>query len=81
MVRVVSRLPQREGVIVGGDLNGHVGAAADGYDGVHGGMGYGDRNAAGERILEFGDAVGLVICNTFFRKTSNQLVTYGSGGS
>ena len=22
----------------------------------------------GERILEFGDAVGMVVCNTFFKK-------------
>ena len=28
----------------------------------------------------FGDAFWLVSCNTFFRKTSNQLVIYSSGG-
>ena len=35
-------------------MNGHVGRDADGYGGVHGGMGFGTRNAEGERILEFG---------------------------
>ena len=30
MVKVVSRLPLREAVFVGGDLNGHMGAAAEG---------------------------------------------------
>ena len=31
-------------------------------------MGFGTRNVEGERILEFCDAVGLVVCNTFFKK-------------
>ena len=29
----------------------------DGYDGVHGGYGFGERNADGERILELCDAM------------------------
>ena len=49
-------------------MNGHVGRDADGYGGVHCGMGFGTRNAEGEKILEFGDAVGMVVCNTFFKK-------------
>ena len=49
-------------------MNGHVGKDADGYGGVHGGMGFGTRNAEGERIFEFCDAVGMVVCNTFFKK-------------
>ena len=56
-------------------MNGHVGRDADGY----GGMGFGTRNAEGERILEFGDAVGMVVCNTFFKKEDSKLITYPSG--
>ena len=37
------------------------------------GMGFGTRNAEGERILEVGDAVGMVVCNTFFKKEANYL--------
>ena len=48
-------------------MNGHVGRDADGYGGVHGGMGFGTRIAEGERILEFSDAVGMVVCNRFFK--------------
>ena len=33
----------------------------------------------GERILEFGDAVGMVVCNTFFKKEDSKLITYQSG--
>ena len=53
----------------------HVGRDADGYGGVQGGMGFGTRNAEGERILEFGDAVGIVVCNTFFKKEDSKLIT------
>ena len=56
-------------------MNGHVGRDADGY----GGMGFGTRNAEGERILEFGDAVGMVVCNTLFKKEDSKLITYHSG--
>ena len=48
-------------VVLLGDLNGHVGAEADGYEGIHGGFGYGDRNVEGCRILEFSEAHGLVV--------------------
>ena len=43
---------------------------------VHGGMGFGTRNAEGERILECGDAVGMVVCNTFFKKEGSKLITF-----
>ena len=42
-------------------------------------MGFGTRNAGGERIFEFGDAVGMVVCNTFFKKEDSKLITYQSG--
>ena len=63
------------------DLNGHVGSEAMGYEGIHGGWGYGTRNAEGERILEFALAMNMVICNTAFKKRESHLVTYRSGGS
>ena len=30
-------------------------------------------------ILKFGDAVGMVVCNTFFTKEDSKLITYQSG--
>ena len=78
-VIVLSGIPKQESIFIGGDMNGHVGRDADGYGGVHGGMGFGTRNAEGERILEFGDAVGMVVCNTFFKKEDSKLITYQSG--
>ena len=44
-----------------GDWNGHVGREAAGYEGVHGGSGYGERNADGDRVLEFAVANDFVM--------------------
>jgi len=47
----VSSVPQNEMVVLAGDMNGHVGSSNVGYDGTHGGFGYGDRNADRSGIL------------------------------
>ncbi|VDO72001.1 unnamed protein product [Heligmosomoides polygyrus] len=62
------------------DLNGHVGAAKDGYS-CHGGFGYGSRNPDGERILEYAESHSLTIVNTVFRKRDSHLISYYSGCS
>jgi hypothetical protein len=41
---LVSSVPISEKLFIGGDLNGHVGSTRVGFDGVHGGFGYGSRN-------------------------------------
>uniref|UniRef100_A0A914UMX3 Endonuclease/exonuclease/phosphatase domain-containing protein n=1 Tax=Plectus sambesii TaxID=2011161 RepID=A0A914UMX3_9BILA len=71
-------VPQREPVIVMGDLNGHIGKRKDGHRG-HGGHGYGDRNDDGERILDYADSHNLVIVNTFFTKRDSHLKMFYSG--
>ena len=45
------------------------------HGGVHGGMVFGTRNAEGEIILEVGDAMGMAVCNTFFKKENSKLIT------
>ena len=73
---MLSGIPKQESIFIGSDMNGHVGRDAEGYGGVHGGMIFGTRNAEGERILEFGDAVDMVVYNTFFNKEDcKQLLT------
>ena len=78
---VISELPDNEIVIPCGDWNGHVGREAAGYEGVHGGSGYGERNADGDRVLEFAVANDFVIGNTFFVKRDSHLITYQSGNA
>jgi len=36
------------------------------YADVHGGFGYGIRNAGGSWILEFADTLGLLLCKNVF---------------
>jgi len=78
-VDLLSVVPNEELMMLVGDLNGHVGAISDGYEGVHGGFGYGQRNEEEKMILEIADALELVICNTRFKKETTKLVTYAVG--
>jgi len=66
MISVTGNIPASELIVVGGDLNGHIGTNGDRYDAVHGGYGFGERNADGERILEFCDAMELIVTNTCY---------------
>uniref|UniRef100_A0A914X850 Endonuclease/exonuclease/phosphatase domain-containing protein n=1 Tax=Plectus sambesii TaxID=2011161 RepID=A0A914X850_9BILA len=68
-------------LIIGGDLNGHVGAARDGYETVHGGCGFGTRNPEGGAVLDAAVAYDLAIANTFFRKRDEHLITFKSGSA
>ncbi|KAL6561231.1 hypothetical protein OROMI_016832 [Orobanche minor] len=78
---VVERIPMSEKLIIGGDLNGHVGVSRDGFESVHGGFGFGDRNEAVNDILDFALAYDLGIMNTWFEKRDSHLVTYRNGGN
>jgi len=68
-------------IVLAGDMNGRVGSNSAGYDGMHGGYRFGDRNADGSRILEFADGLNLVICSTLFMKQESKLVTYVAGSA
>ena len=50
-----------ERVIVGGDLNGHIGRSRDGIERIHGGWGMRDRNDEGEKIVDTAMAFDLAI--------------------
>src|SRR3989442_494730 len=66
--RLVDEIGEEEFLVIGGDMNGHVGAKAAGYEGVHGGKGYGVRNTEGEMLLEFADAMKLVVYLVYKRQ-------------
>ena len=68
-----------EFLIVCGDWNGHIGENPDGYEGVHGGYGFGIRNEEGCRLLEMCDANNLIVANTCFKKEIRKRITYKSG--
>ncbi|EYC32506.1 hypothetical protein Y032_0003g1618 [Ancylostoma ceylanicum] len=76
----VHSIEDEEVLLLGGDLNGHIGEEREGFDRWHGGYSYGTRNEEGQRILEFAAMSDLVIANTQFRKRKSLLVTFTSGG-
>ena len=71
---------QAETVIIGGDLNGHVGMGGR-ESTSHGNTGLGERNEEGDRVVEFANTFDLVIANTWFTKTRSHLITFKSGNS
>ena len=76
---LVRSVPIGERLFIGGDLNGHVGTSNTGFEGVHGGFGYGCRNQEGEDVLSFALAYDMIVANTLFRKRESHLVTFSSG--
>ncbi|KAJ4809245.1 hypothetical protein LUZ62_021811 [Rhynchospora pubera] len=75
---MIRSVPTTEKLFIGGDFNGHVGETSGGFERVHGGFGYGDRNQEGEDFLNLAIAYDLMIANTFFRKRQSHLVTFSS---
>ena len=75
----LSNIPDSEAVIIGADLNCHVGERENGFEGIHGGKGFGMRNNEGERFLEMAVGLDLFVANTGFQKRTQHLVTYKSG--
>ena len=78
--KVLTEVGSDERLMVCGDFNGHVGESIDGFEGVHGGSGFGVRNLEGEVLLEFADSHSLVITNMCFTKVDLKKITYDSGG-
>ncbi|XP_019236176.1 PREDICTED: craniofacial development protein 2-like [Nicotiana attenuata] len=78
---LVSSIPHSEKLVVRGDFNGHIGAAAGGYGEVHGGFGLGVRNGGGTSLLDFATAFELLIANSSFPKREEHLVTFKSSAA
>nr|XP_016451817.1 PREDICTED: craniofacial development protein 2-like [Nicotiana tabacum] len=75
---MVRGIPHTEKLFIGGDFNGHIRTMSGGYDDVHGGFGFGDRNGGGTSLLDFAKAFDLVIANSSFLKKREHLVTFRS---
>jgi hypothetical protein len=79
MEALVRALPITERIVIGADMNGHVGVNSGDYEGVHGGHGFGDINEEGNTCLEMAQGLDLVIANTCFKKPEEHLITYRNG--
>ena len=71
---------KRERIVLGADLNGHVGEENIEDEEIMGRYGAGTRNREGSMVVDFGKRMDLAIVNTYFKKKDEHRVTYKSGG-
>ena len=77
---VVESIPREERVMIGADLNGHVGEGNRGDEEVIGRYGVGERNFEGQMVVDFVKRMRMAVVNTYFKKREEHRVTYKSGG-
>ena len=71
----VAGISGEECVIVGRDMNGHIGDMRVGYEEVVGCFGYGVHNCEVMAILDFCKNQNLVVLNTLFKKDREKYIT------
>ncbi|GFS06054.1 retrovirus-related Pol polyprotein LINE-1 [Elysia marginata] len=76
---MIDTMPVGEKVIIGADLNAHLGEGGEGYRRIHSREGYGKRNAEGQKALESLEGLDMAVVNTFFKKREKLKITYKSG--
>ena len=74
-------MPRTEKIVVGADVNGHVGINPGVFQRMHGGKGFDQRKREGEKVLESMESLDLALVNTFFNKKEENLITHKSGGN
>ena len=77
---LIENVSKEERVVLGADLNGHVGEGNIGDDEIMRRYGAGTRHKEGSIIVNFGKRMDLAIVNTYFKKKDEHRVTYKSGG-
>ncbi|XP_019267032.1 PREDICTED: uncharacterized protein LOC109244403 [Nicotiana attenuata] len=75
---IVRGIPHIEKLLIEEDYNGYIEATSRGYDDIHDGFDFGDRNEGGVSLQEFARAFDLVIANSSFPKKREHLVTFPS---
>ena len=77
---LIESISKEERIVLGADLNGHVGEGNIGDEEIMGRYGAGTRNKEGSMVVDFGKRLNLAIVNTYFKKKDKHRVTYKSGG-
>ena len=76
----IESISKEERIVLGADLNGHVGEGNIGDEEIMGRYGAGTRNKEGSMVVDFGKRMDLAIVNTYLKKKNEHRVTYKSGG-
>ena len=77
---LIESVSKQEKIVLGANLNGHVGKGNIGDEEIMGRYGAGTRNKEGAMVVEFAKRMDLAIVNTYFKKKDEHRVTYKSGG-
>ena len=75
----VEKIPKNKRIVMGADLNGHVGEGNNDDEEGMGRHGLGKRNNEGQAVVDFAKRMELAITNTYFVKKPAHRVTYNSG--
>ncbi len=75
----MNTLKTGERLVVGADMNGHVGRNIGTHTSVHGGFGYGARNRRKNVFWKWHKDLTLFVVNRGFKKSKNHLITFCSG--
>ena len=70
----------KERIVLGADLNGHMGKGNIGDEEIMGRYSAKTRNKKESMIVDFGKWMDLAIANTYFKKKDEHRVMYKSGG-
>ena len=68
---LIESVSKQERIILGADLNGHVGEGNIGNEEIMERYGAGTRNKEGSMVVDFGKRMDLAIVNTYFKKEMN----------
>ena len=75
---MIESIAKEERIVIGADLNGHMGEVKIGDEEIMGRYGAGTRNKKGSMVVDFGKRMDLAIVNTYFKKKDEHRVTYKS---
>ena len=76
---LIEIISNEERIVLGSDLNGHLGEGNIGDEEIMGKYGAGTRNKEGSMVVDFGKRMDLAIVNIYFKKKDEHRVTYKSG--
>ena len=77
---LIKSASKEEKIVLGADLNGHVGEGNIGDDKIMGRYDAAMIIKEGSMIVDFANRMDLAIVNTYFKKKDKHRVTYISGG-
>ena len=77
---LIESVSKQERILLGADLNGHVGEGNIGDEEITGRYGAGTRNKEGSMVEDFSKRMDLAVVNIYFKKKDEHRVTSKSGG-